>query len=113
VLIEVDSGDQAATMAAMKFIAELATAVAGVLAVFQVWIPAAIAAAVAGVAAGVAALISGIGNANDPLGVLWREFDAKALRKAVAKTGKFTDSFTFATDGKYRVEFEVARLAST
>jgi hypothetical protein len=111
-LFEVDSGDQAATVAVIKFIAQLAAAVAGVLGVFQVWVPAAIAAAVAGVAAGVAALVSAIGNANDPLGTPSRVFDAKTLRAKTANNGKIADSFSYTVDGKYRVEFEVVRLAT-
>lgn len=101
-LFEVDTGDKEAQVAALKFIAALASAVA-------VYYP--IAAAVAGVAAGLAALIAGIANENDLLGVDQRVIKATDLRKGTANKATITDVFSYSGDGSdYKVNFEISRI---
>jgi hypothetical protein len=101
-MFEVDTGDKQAQVAALNFIAALATAVAP-------FFP--IAAVVAGVAAGLAGLIAGIANENDLLGVDQRVLKAAALRKGTANKAKITDVFSYGGDGSdYKVNFEISRI---
>ena len=110
-LMEVDSGDSAAQQAVFEFIASLATAVAGVLGAFTMLIGAAIAGAVAGVAKGIAALLSGIGNADDPLGVeIEHKLKGADLRAQTMNGAKIVREFGFGADGFYRVGYEITRL---